>query len=79
MTELTEKGKWMISFYSTILLLILLNPFTFKLVNMVTMLVGINIASDSGCPNVVGLLLHGLVFFFLFRLLMVVDLPGIKN
>ena len=77
--EITEKGKWMISLYTTIVFIILANPFTFKLVNRLTLLLGFSIADGSGCPNLYGLLLHGFVFFMVIRLMMTINLPGIKN
>ena len=54
-----------------LLFIIIAAPVTFKLVNHVTSLVGLNILHDNdGCPNVIGLILHGIVFALLVRLLM---------
>lgn len=77
--ELSEKDKWMISFYTALVFLVIANPLTFRLVNFVFKGIGFPIANDKGCPNGWGLILHGIVFFFLIRLMMVVHLPGIKN
>jgi hypothetical protein len=77
--EITEKGKWMISLYTAIVFIILASHFAFKLVNRATILLGFSIADDSGCPNLYGLLLHGFVFFIVIRLMMTINLPGVKN
>lgn len=54
-----------------LLFIIIAAPVTFKLVNNVTSLVGLNILSDyDGCPNLLGLIVHGIVFALLCRLLM---------
>lgn len=54
-----------------LLFIIIAAPVTFKLVNSVTSLVGLNLLTDSdGCPNVIGLIVHGIVFTLLVRGLM---------
>ena len=78
-TDLTEQGKWMISFYTVIVFFILVNPFTFKVVNWFTRKLGFPIAKKDGCPNGWGLLLHGIIFFFVIRLMMIIHLPGVDN
>jgi len=77
--QLTSVNKWMISFYTFIAVLIIMNPYTFKLVNLVTVKLGFPIANESGCPNGYGLVLHGIVFLILIRLLMSINLPGVNK
>ena len=78
--KLTSVNKWMISFYTFIAVLIIMNPYTFKLVNWVTVkLLQFPIANESGCPNGYGLVLHGIVFLVLIRLLMSINLPGVNK
>lgn len=77
--ELSEKGKWMISFYTALAFLVVANPLTYKLVNFICKKIGFSIANDDGCPNQWGLILHAIVFFLLIRLMMVMHLPGIKD
>ena len=77
--ELSEKGKWMISLYTTLAFLVIANPLTYKLVNFVCEKIGFSIANEDGCPNEWGLLLHAVVFFFLIRLMMVIKLPGLQD
>ena len=78
--QLTSANKWMISFYTFIVVLIIMNPYTFKLVNWVTVkLLEFPIANVDGCPNGYGLVLHGIVFLILIRLLMSINLPGVNK
>ena len=78
-TDLTEQGKWMISLYTVIVFFLLVNPVTFKIIDWITRKFGFPIANDKGCPNGWGLILHGIVFFFIVRLMMFVPLPGVKK
>ena len=68
--ELTNEKKWTISFYTAIAVLLIMNPYTFKIVNKITSTMGFPIANHEGCPNGYGLLLHAIVFLLLIRLLM---------
>ena len=77
--KLTEKGKWMISFYTTLAFLVIANPLTFMLVNVVFKGIGFPIADDKGCPNWYGIILHSIVFFFLIRLMMFIKFPGVRD
>ena len=65
----TNQEKWMCTLYTTILFFIIVNPMTYKLVNK---LLGrfVKIADRSGCPTFAGMLVHGVVFALLFRLMM---------
>lgn len=64
----TSMLKWKYTLYTTILFLLLANPYVFKLVQK---LLGkfVTIARD-GCPTTKGLLVHALVFTFVLRFLM---------
>lgn len=61
--------KWRYTLYTTILFLIVVNPFTYKLVNMILGKVA-KIADKSGCPTTIGMLVHAAVFTLLLRGLM---------
>jgi hypothetical protein len=63
----TNSEKWMISFYSALLFLVIASPFVYGIVNKITSAIGIQIASDDGCPNMAGLILHSLVFLLIVR------------
>jgi hypothetical protein len=62
--------KWLISLYSALLFIVIASPFVYGLVNSVTSLIGINIASESGCPNALGLIIHSVVFLLIVRISM---------
>ena len=67
--ELTSAKKWKYTLITTIIFLIVANPYTYILVNS---LLGklVKIASPVGCPTTAGLLLHAVVFTLLLRWVM---------
>jgi|TARA_B100001287_G_C22490567_1_gene438743 hypothetical protein len=67
--SLANYDKWKYTLQTTVLFLIVVNPLTYKLVNM---LIGkfVKIANNKGCPTIAGMLVHALVFTLLLRLLM---------
>lgn len=64
--ELTSIKKWKYTLMTTIIFLIIANPYTYILVNS---LLGklVKIASPVGCPTTAGLILHAVVFTLLLR------------
>jgi hypothetical protein len=73
--SLTETDKWVISLEMVVLFFIIANPFTYKLVNGITSHLGFSTADSNGCPNMVGVALHAVVFGLLARLMMYIPLP----
>ena len=71
--EPTDMDKWRYTIYTTILFLIIVNPMTYKLVQS---LLGsfVKIADTNGCPTMNGILVHAVVFTFLLRYLMDLDI-----
>jgi hypothetical protein len=68
--DATSNDKWRYTFYTTIILLILFNPWTYKLVNkLLSNFVGA-IASKDGCPTLLGFGIHAVIFTIIIRLLM---------
>jgi len=68
--EATSGDKWRYTIYTTIVLLILFNTWTYKLMNkLLSNFVG-TIASKDGCPTLLGFGIHALVFTIVVRLLM---------
>ena len=65
--------KWRYTLYTTIVLLIVLNPFTYKLVNSLFKSV-IKICDSNGCPTTSGFLIHSAVFTIIVRYLMDYDI-----
>lgn len=65
--NISNQRKWMISLYSMLLFFIIANPFTYKLVNNILGgLIG-RISNKEGCPTMLGLIVHSLVFLLVVR------------
>jgi len=66
-----SEKKWNISIYSGVLFFIIASPVLFRLVNQLTTnFGGISILNNDGYPNIVGLILHSLVFIIIVRISM---------
>jgi hypothetical protein len=62
--------KWRFTFYTTFVLLVLFNPWTYKMVNsLLGSLLG-SIASKDGCPTMLGFGIHVLLFTIVIRYMM---------
>lgn len=73
--KLDNYNKWKYTLYTTIVFLIVVNPAVYTLVNGITNgLFGVKIADNTGCPNMIGIILHALVFTLVLRLLMDLDI-----
>ena len=68
--SLRSYDKWRFTLYTTFLLLILFNPWTYQLMNSLMSSVVGNIASKGGCPTLFGFGLHAVVFTLILRYLM---------
>jgi multisubunit Na+/H+ antiporter MnhB subunit len=66
----TSNDKWTISIVSGLLFLVIGSPYTYNLTNSVTKRFGLTIADSQGCPNLAGILVHGIVFVLLLRFMM---------
>ena len=66
-----QQMKLSISLMSALLFFIVANPRTFKIT---TRIFGEKVASSAGCPTLVGLLLHSLVFLLLTWCLMNINI-----
>jgi len=68
--EVTSVDKWTFTLYTTVLLLILFNPWMYSFVNrLVGYFVG-SIANKEGCPTILGFIFHAVVFTVILRGLM---------
>ena len=68
--EVTSVDKWRFTLYTTVLLLILFNPWMYIFVNkLVGSLIG-TIANKEGCPTMLGFIVHAVVFTLILRVLM---------
>lgn len=66
----TSSDKWTVSIVSGLLFLLISSPYTFNITNSVTKRFGLIIADSSGCSNLAGILLHGMVFVLILRLML---------
>lgn len=65
--EPTNIDKWRWTLMTTIIFLIVVNPFVYKCVqSCLGSLLG-RIASKDGCPTMLGILVHSVVFTLLLR------------
>ena len=68
--ELPSYDKWRFTIYTTLVLIIVFNPWTFILMNKIlSNLVG-PICSKEGCPTLLGFFIHVIVFTLIIRYLM---------
>ena len=62
----SNSQKWQISIFSAFIFLLVVNPYTYNLTN--SLLGGIiGTIAKNGCPTMVGLLLHTVVYILLVR------------
>lgn len=74
--DLSESNKWAISLWSAVLFLAVAYSGTFKLTNSLFETIGLRTITDNGCPTLVGLCLHAVVFALLIRLSMLLPFPS---
>jgi hypothetical protein len=69
MSKLSEKQKWIASAIGAVLFVIVSLPQIYQLVELiVSKLSGKSgLISNNGCPTMVGIILHGIVFLLLVR------------
>jgi len=64
--NLTNNKKWIYTLYTTIIFILVANPYTYKLTNY---LIG-KTSNNKGCPTTFGFVLHVIVFTILLRAIM---------
>jgi hypothetical protein len=69
---ISESNKLMISLWSGLLFFIIAAPFMFKLTGGILSSAGLEIEKD-GCPNLLGVGIHAVVFAILVRLMMLIS------
>jgi hypothetical protein len=67
---LNSSKKWELALIAAALFLIISAPFTYKVTEKVSNLIGFDTTSDGG-PTIAGLGLHFVVYLLLFRLILV--------
>lgn len=62
----SDSKKWQITLFSAVIFLLVVNPYTY---NLTQSLFGrfIGTVSSGGCPTMIGLLLHTVVYILLVR------------
>jgi hypothetical protein len=68
---ISEANKWMISLWSGLLFFLIASPFMFKLTGGIFSSAGLQI-EKNGCPNLLGVGIHAIVFTILVRLMMLI-------
>ena len=82
MTKPTSSEKWIISAWSVLAVFVILNPLTYFGTNYIFSILGAPTIQNSigplglAAPTKFGFVLHLVVFFFLIRVMMEIDLPG---
>lgn len=63
--ELSAIQKLTVSAITGLVFLIISSPFMYRLVNAITTKIGFSVSDSEGCPTVVGLIVHTLVFILI--------------
>ena len=64
----SNEEKWKISFFSVLIFLLVVNPYTYKLVQkLLGPIVGKIADETTGCPTTLGLFVHSVVFLLIVR------------
>lgn len=63
---LENQQKWKYTLITTVIFLIIANPFTYKLVHSLLKKF-VKVANSEGCPTIAGLLIHAVVFTLILR------------
>lgn len=62
----SSREKWNISFFSLVIFLVVVNPFTYSLTNsLLKSFVGPLVI--AGCPTAMGIFIHSIVYLLLVR------------
>ena len=69
----SSSEKWQITMFSAVIFFFIVNPFTYNLTNSLFGRI-LGPISINGCPTMVGILLHTLVYILVIRYSMDLDL-----
>jgi len=70
--ELSNINKWKYTIYTSVILFLIFNPFTYKISNLILGKI-IGITEINGCPTILGLIIHIIIFTLVIRYIM--ELP----
>ena len=79
MSSPTSKQKWYISLWSLLFVIIIFNPITFKITNVLGKLHSSLATEIGGSPTAFGWVLHWVVFLLVIRAVMEIKLPGTEK
>lgn len=65
--------KWRYTIYTTFLFFVVINQYTYKLVNSIFKGI-VKISYNDGCPTVNGTIIHGIIFTCILRFMMDLNL-----
>lgn len=66
--------KWRYTIWTTIVFLLIVNPYTYQLTHKLFSGILGSISSPTGCPTMVGIGLHAVVFTLIVRYMMDYDI-----
>ena len=66
--------KWRYTLWTTLVFLIIVNPYTYKFTQKILGGILGNISNASGCPSTIGIGLHAIVFTLIVRYMMGFDI-----
>lgn len=70
----TNSDKWRFTLYTVIIFLLVINPYTYILVNrLLGRFIG-KISDSNGCPTTLGFIVHTVVFTLIVRYIMDFDI-----
>jgi len=66
----TSNQKWTISLFSALIFILLSLPFVYQLTNQLLAPMGIPTIDINGTPTLTGIIIHGVVYLLITRLVM---------
>ena len=66
--------KWRYTLWTTLVFVILVNPYTYKFTQKILGRFLGNISNAAGCPTNIGIVLHAIVFTLIVRYMMDLDI-----
>lgn len=72
--EPKNADKWRYTLLTTVIFLVVVNPMTYQLVHKLFGNVLGNIVNASGCPTMLGIAVHAIIFTLIVRYIMDVDI-----
>ena len=68
--QMLNRDKWIASLILSLLFIIISSPFIYRLLNNITLIMGLSLSDENGAPNILGLIITGILFLLITRFLM---------